>query len=80
MLSIIVALVCVILVGLVIVGIIPFAKNMSKRSDEYLFVSIFSKSMFWSVAMITFNLVSIILFISLLYLSSDTISLVFGIL
>ena len=53
MLSISVALVhvCVILVGLVIVGILPFVKNNLKRSDEYLFVSIFSKSMFWSVAM-----------------------------
>ena len=47
------------------VGKIPFVNNMSNRSDELLFVSIFSKSMFWSVAIIALRLVFIMLLVSL---------------
>ena len=61
------------------VGKIPFVNNMSNRSDELLFVSIFSKSMFWSVAIIALRLVFIMLLVSLLYLSTEMASLVFGI-
>ena len=70
---------CVILVSIIMVGKIPFVNNMSNRSHELLFVSIISRSMFWSVAIIALMLLFIMLFVSLLYQSTEMVSLVFGI-